>query len=79
VLRGQGRKRKAAKAAATNATSPAASSPAKPKPKQSALDQLEKQIDACLTFARALDREGLESVISHLRRTRNEVVWKMGQ
>ena len=43
------------------------------------LDKLEYQIDECLVLAKVLDREGLESVISHLRTARNEVVWKMGQ
>ncbi len=44
-----------------------------------ALEALEQQIDECLTLARTEDREGLESVISLLRRARNAVVWKMGQ
>jgi hypothetical protein len=43
------------------------------------LEQLEEQIDDCLSHARRLDREGLESVIRLLHRARNEVVWKMGQ
>jgi hypothetical protein len=43
------------------------------------LEALEIQIDDCLSTARSMDREGLESVISHLRRARNEVVWKTGQ
>jgi macrodomain Ter protein organizer (MatP/YcbG family) len=42
-------------------------------------EQLEEQIDDCLTLAKNLDREGLESVIHLLRRARNEVVWKLGQ
>lgn len=42
------------------------------------LEQLEEQIDDCLTAARNLDKEGLASVVSLLRRARNEVVWKMG-
>ena len=40
---------------------------------------LEEQIDECLIAARMLDPEGLESIIQHLRRARNEVVWKIGQ
>jgi hypothetical protein len=40
---------------------------------------LEEQIDDCLTLAKNLDRDGLESVIYLLRRARNEVVWKLGQ
>ena len=43
------------------------------------LEQLEEQIDECLVLAKELDREGLASVIALLRRTRNEVVWKMGE
>jgi hypothetical protein len=43
------------------------------------LETLEEQIDDCLTWAKSLDREGLESVINLLRRARNEVVWKLGQ
>ena len=43
------------------------------------MEQLEEYIDDCLTTARNLDREGLESVIRLLRRARNEVVWKLGQ
>lgn len=43
------------------------------------LATLEEQIDDCLTMARMMDREGLQTVIDHLRRARNEVVWKMGQ
>jgi hypothetical protein len=43
------------------------------------LDILEEQIDECMTFARNLDREGLDDVIARLRRARNEVVWKSGQ
>jgi hypothetical protein len=43
------------------------------------LEVLEEFIDECLTMAKNLDRNGLESVIRHLRRARNEVVWKLGQ
>jgi hypothetical protein len=42
-------------------------------------EQLEEQIDDCLTSARSLDREVLHNVIGLLRRARNEVVWKLGQ
>jgi len=41
------------------------------------LEELEVQIDDALTMAKNLGREELESVIQHLRRARNEVVWKM--
>ena len=44
-----------------------------------ALESLEEQIDDCLSFAKNLDREGLDGVISLLRRARNAVVWKLGQ
>jgi predicted DNA-binding protein YlxM (UPF0122 family) len=43
------------------------------------LETLEELIDECLTIAKTIDRDGLESVINHLRRARNEVVWKLGQ
>jgi hypothetical protein len=43
------------------------------------LENLEHQIDECLTIAKVVDREGLDSVITLLRRARNEVVWKIGQ
>jgi hypothetical protein len=43
------------------------------------LEALEVQIDECLTMAKNLDRSGLEEVIHHLRRARNQVVWKQGE
>jgi hypothetical protein len=43
------------------------------------LEALEELIDECLTLAKTIDRDGLESVITLLRRARNEVVWKLGQ
>lgn len=43
------------------------------------LEQIEIQIDECLTLAKNIDRQGLDHVIKILRRARNEVVWKMGQ
>jgi len=43
------------------------------------LDVLEEQIDDCLTLAKSIDRERLESVIKHLRSARNNVVWLTGQ
>jgi hypothetical protein len=43
------------------------------------LEQLEEQIDDCLTLAKTLDREQLANVIHLLRRARNGVVWKLGQ
>jgi hypothetical protein len=50
-----------------------------PKTSTKGFEQLEEQIDDCLTTARRLDRELLHGVISHLRKARNEVVWKLGQ
>jgi len=52
---------------------------ANPTVRRSPMEHLEEHIDECLTEARNLDREGLESIIKLLRRARNEVVWKMGQ
>jgi hypothetical protein len=42
-------------------------------------EELEEQIDECLSMAKALDRESLADVINLLRRARNQVVWKLGQ
>jgi hypothetical protein len=80
LLRSRGRKRRARRAAGvqTGPEGPQGQLAANKPPKQS-LESLEEQIDDCLTAARALDREGLETVIHLLRRARNEVVWKMGQ
>jgi hypothetical protein len=46
---------------------------------QNPLELLEEDIDECLTTAKNLDRRGLDMAIKHLRRARNEVVWKLGQ
>lgn len=43
------------------------------------LENLEEQIDDCMTLAKTLDREGLDGVIHLLRQARNAVVWKLGQ
>ena len=43
------------------------------------LQSLEERIDACLTLARSLDREGLEAVIHLLRLARNGVVVQQGR
>ena len=75
VLRSKGRKKKAKAAASTPGAKKVASPTLHAKSK---LELLEEQIDDCLTFARHLDREGLEDVILHLRKARNSVVWKMG-
>jgi len=78
VLRSKGRRRQrrgaaaGAMAAVTERTRPAGR-------RQGHLETLEGRIDDALMFARSLDEEGLQDVISHLRRARNEVVWKMGQ
>jgi hypothetical protein len=47
--------------------------------RKGSLGALEEQIDDCMIQAKMLDREGLQDVITHLRRARNAVVWKMGQ
>jgi hypothetical protein len=59
----------------------AAGAPPRPRPRHatSTLAALEEHIDDALTIAKVIDREGLQSVISLLRRARNEVVWKQGQ
>jgi hypothetical protein len=43
------------------------------------LELLEHQIDECLILAKAMDRDALQSIISHLRQARNETVWKIGK
>ena len=75
VLRSRRRKRKARKAAEAAAGAVLVKRPVS----KNGLVVLEEQIDECLIAARLLDAEGLESIIQHLRRARNEVVWKMGQ
>ena len=45
----------------------------------SPLEQLEEQIDECLSLAKSLDRERLGHVISMLRHARNLVVWEQGR
>jgi hypothetical protein len=67
VLRKKGRK-KGRRAGATQV-----------RPAPRGLEALEVQIDECMTVARNLDREGLEEAIHHLRRARNQVVWKQGE
>jgi hypothetical protein len=53
----------------------AATNSAAPSP----LEQLEEQIDDCLSLAKSLDRERLSHVISMLRHARNLVVWEQGR
>jgi len=55
--------------------------PAAPRVRESrsGLEQLEEQIDECLTAAKGIDRAGLEKVIQHLVLARREVVWRIGQ
>ena len=77
VLRKKRRKRKA-KAQPAQAMTTVAVPPAAKKAVRS-LEPLEEQIDDCLSLAKQLDREGLDSVIKLLRRARNEVVWRLGQ
>lgn len=71
LLRGGGKKkvgRKARAAAAAAAAAPLAS-----------MQQLEVQIDECMSLAWSIDRKGLEDVIRLLRKARNAVVWKLGE
>jgi hypothetical protein len=69
--RGLGRGRKAQ--AADNG---APATPVKVAPR--VLEALEEKIDNCLDVVREMGGEGLEAVISCLKRARREVVWKMG-
>jgi hypothetical protein len=43
------------------------------------MELLEHHIDECLILAKSIDRELLQSIISHLRQARNETVWKIGK
>jgi hypothetical protein len=45
----------------------------------SRLEQLEEQIDDCLSLAKSVDRARLAHVISLLRQARNVVVWHEGK
>lgn len=67
---------KSAAAAAPATTTAAAATPRRSGGK---LEELELLIDDCLTMARNLGREGMEEIITQLRRARREVVWKMGE
>jgi hypothetical protein len=81
ILRSKGRKKAARKVAAdqrgTGEQAEVQPRPAHP-PKRG-MAALEETIDECLVMAKATDKEGLAGVIDLLRRTRNQVVWKMGQ
>jgi hypothetical protein len=81
VLRKKKRKKPGRKprrpAAAVAAIAAVVSEPARISTK--GFEELEEQIDDCLTAARSLDREVLHNVIGLLRKARNEVVWKLGQ
>ena len=81
VLRKKARKRGRKKAAEqpAEATTTTAVAVVAARTPRIGLEALEVHIDDALTMAKNLDREGLGSVIDHLRRARNEVVWKMGQ
>jgi hypothetical protein len=77
VLRKKGRKRGRRQEAEQTETADAIVTPVRRSSR--GLEQLEEQIDECLTAAKVLDREGLGHVIRLLRQARNEVVWKLGQ
>ena len=78
ILRSKGRRRRAAESSAAGAIA-AVSRRAQPGVHQNNLETLEERIDDILMLARGLDEDGLQDVISLLRRARNEVVWRMGQ
>jgi hypothetical protein len=73
ILRKKSRKKKVGAGATDSAVSTLKSVPSR------SLESLEESIDECLTQAKNLDREALDSIIKLLRRARNEVVWKLGQ
>jgi hypothetical protein len=73
ILRKKGRKKKIRGGAGEPAVTTLRSVPDR------GLESLEESIDDCITQAKNLDREALDSIIKLLRRARNEVVWKLGQ
>jgi hypothetical protein len=75
VLRQKRRKRRGGRKSAEATVA----MPAHAKIATRSLESLEERIDDCLSQAKSLDRDGLASIIHHLRRARNELVWKMGQ
>jgi hypothetical protein len=79
VLRSKKRKKKAVKHAEPVQNGVEMVHVKAPAVKVKGLEALECQIDECLSVARNMDREGLDDVISLLRKARNAVVWKMGQ
>ena len=80
VLRSRGRKRRARKAAeATSRGEPLQNHARASRTSKPTLATLEEAIDDCMTLAKVLDRDRLDNIISHLRRARNEVVWKLGK
>jgi hypothetical protein len=72
------KKGKRRRAAAAGPEAPTPQPAAAPRPPHQKLERLENEIDECLSFAKALDRDGLQPVIQLLRRARNAVVWKTG-
>jgi len=79
VLRSKKRRRRRTKDQMAGAVAVAKAAPVLRPTGARGLEALEIQIDDCLDYARHLDREGLENVITFLRRARNSVVWKSGQ
>jgi len=70
LLKGRGNSAPKRAAATNNVPAEAPPSP---------LEQLEEQIDECLSLAKSLDRDRLSHVISMLRHARNLVVWEHGR
>ncbi|HZT82192.1 MAG TPA: hypothetical protein VFA26_18335 [Gemmataceae bacterium] len=87
VLRKEARRKGGRPKAAAAAPQPPAPRAGQPAPGQAAtntgapppLEQLEEQIDECLSLAKSLGRERLSHVISMLRHARNLVVWEQGR
>jgi len=79
VLRSNKRTKVAARATGKLAGGPGRTPIARVPTGDTQLEHLEHQIDECLILAKNLDRDALQSIISHLRRARNEVVSKIGK
>jgi hypothetical protein len=87
VLRKEARRKRGGRpkksADSSNGAGVTAAAPARQLPTTTAsikdLTQLEEKIDDCLSMAKHMDAEGLQDVISLLRRARNLVVWKQGE
>src|SRR5262245_52820554 len=74
-LRGRRRRRKVALDGAAGGVMVAA----KPRASRLSLEDLEGAIDDCMAMAKNINRERLVTVLQHLRKARNLVVYELGE